>query len=369
MINLRFFFTAGLLTGAILAMPLNRAVAQDGKGAVFVMTNAASNNQINAYIRRADGSLESSASFATGGNGSGGTVDPLHSQGSLTLSADHRLLFAVNAGSGTVSSFAVDGASLTLIDTEATGGSSPISVTQVGDLVYVLNSGGNGSVSGFQIIGNGHLRPIKDSTRNLSGTVPRPTDVALSPSREFLVVAESATNMIDVFRVYPNGTLSDVVANPSASATPFDVAFTRSGALIVDGTSNAIYSYHIERNQSLRTITDALPTDGLASCWSVILPNGRFVYTDNAGTSNQSGFAIGANGSLTPLGNTIVSSNPDNSGNLDIAVSSDGRFLYTLNAATGSIGVFSVQRDGGLVDLDQVDGLPASAGLNGIAAY
>jgi 6-phosphogluconolactonase len=89
MINLRFFFTAGLLTGAILAMPLNRAVAQDGKGAVFVMTNAASNNQINAYIRRADGSLESSASFATGGNGSGGTVDPLHSQGSLTLSADH----------------------------------------------------------------------------------------------------------------------------------------------------------------------------------------------------------------------------------------------------------------------------------------
>ena len=148
-----------------------------------------------------------------------------------------------------------------------------------------------------------------------------------------------------------------------------DVAFTPSGALIVDGTSNTIHSYHIERNQSLQTITDALPTEGLASCWSVISPNGRLVYTDNAGTSNQSGFAIGANGSLTPLGNTIVSSNPDNSGNLDIAVSSDGRFLYTLNAATGSIGVFSVQRDGGLVDLDQVDGLPASAGLNGIAAY
>jgi len=369
MINLRFFFTAGLLAGAVLAMPLSRAAAQDGQGAVFVMTNAASNNQINAYIRRADGSLESSGSFATGGNGSGGTVDPLHSQGSLTLSADHRLLFAVNAGSGTISSFAVDGASLTLLDTEATGGSSPVSITQVGDLVYVLNSGGNGSVSGFQVIGNGHLRPIKDSTRTLSRTASTPTDVALSPNRQFLAVAESATNMIDVFRVYPNGTLSDVVANPSASATPFDVAFTPSGALIVDGTSNTIYSYQIEQNQSLKTITGALPTEGLASCWNVILPNGRFVYTDNAGTSNQSGFAIGANGSLAPLGNTIVSSNPDNSGNLDIAVSSDGRFLYTLNAATGSIGVFSVQRDGEVVDLDQVDGLPAAAGLNGIAAY
>ena len=369
MINLRFFFTAGLLAGAVIAMPLSRATAQDGQGAVFVMTNAAANDQINAYIRRADGSLESSSSFATGGHGSGGTIDPLHSQGSLTLSADHRLLFAVNAGSGTVSSFAVDGASLTLLDTEATGGSSPISVTQVGDLVYVLNSGGNGSVSGFQIIGNGHLRPIKDSTRNLSGTATAPTDIALSPDRQFLAVAESATNVIDVLRVYRNGTLSDFVANPSASDKPFDVAFTPSGALIVDGTSNTIYSYQIEQNQSLKTITGALPTEGLASCWSVILPNGRFVYTDNAGTSNQSGFTIGANGSLTPLGNTIVSSNPDNSGNLDIAVSSNGRFLYTLNAATGSIGVFSVQRDGRVVDRDQVDGLPASAGLNGIAAY
>jgi 6-phosphogluconolactonase len=369
MFNLRFFLTAGMLAGAVLAMPLSRAAAQDGQGAVFVMTNPASNNQINAYIRRADGSLESSGSFATGGNGSGGTLDPLHSQGSLTLSADHRLLFAVNAGSGTVSSFAVDGASLTLLDTEATGGSSPVSVTQAGDLVYVLNSGGNGNVSGFHILGNGHLRPIKDSTRNLSGTASSPTDVALSPNRQFLVVAENAAKMIDVFQVYPNGTLSDVVVNPSASDKPFDVAFTPSGALIVDGTSNTIYSYQIKGNQSLQTITGAVPTEGLASCWSVILPNGRFVYTDNAGTSNQSGFAIGINGSLTQLGNTIVSSNPDNSTNLDIAVSSDGRFLYTLNAATGSIGMFSVQSDGGIVNFGQFDGLPASAGLNGIAAY
>jgi hypothetical protein len=51
------------------------------------MTNAASNNQIE-YTRLADGSLGFSGSFATGGNGSGGTIDPLSSQGSLTLSAD-----------------------------------------------------------------------------------------------------------------------------------------------------------------------------------------------------------------------------------------------------------------------------------------
>ncbi|HWG19266.1 MAG TPA: hypothetical protein VG225_01970 [Terracidiphilus sp.] len=43
--------------------------------------------------------------------------------------------------------------------------------------------------------------------------------------------------------------------------------------------------------------------------------------------------------------------------------------MYTLNAATGTIGTFSVQDDGGLVNLGQQDGLPASAGINGIAAY
>jgi len=56
MFNLRFFLTAGMLAGAVLAMPLSRAAAQDGQGAVFVMTNDASNNQINAYIRRAGSS-------------------------------------------------------------------------------------------------------------------------------------------------------------------------------------------------------------------------------------------------------------------------------------------------------------------------
>lgn len=36
---------------------------------------------------------------------------------------------------------------------------------------------------------------------------------------------------------------------------------------------------------------------------------------------------------------------------------------------TGAIGIFAVHDDGGLVSLGQQDGLSASAGINGIAAY
>jgi 6-phosphogluconolactonase (cycloisomerase 2 family) len=101
----------------------------------------------------------------------------------------------------------------------------------------------------------------------------------------------------------------------------------------------------------------------------VILPNGRAVYTANAGTSNLSGFTISHNGALTAIGATIAGTNPAGSANLDTAVSANGKFVYTLNAGTGAVGEFAVESDGGLTHVGEVDGLPASAGLNGIAAY
>ena len=367
--NLRLTLALFMFVAAVVALTPSHAAAQDDNGAVFVMTNAASNNQINAYTRREDGSLVFSASFATGGNGSGGTIDPLHSQGSLTLSADHRLLFAVNAGSGTVSSFAVLGARLSLLDTVPSGGSLPTSVTQVGYLVYVLNAGGNGSVSGFRLVGNGRLVPIPNSTRYLSGSTSAPTDVVLSPKAQFLIVTESATNKIDVFHVFPNGTLSSPVVADSAGATPFAAVFAPSGALIVGNASNTISSYQLDLNGSLHTVSNALPTNGNATCWDVIGRFGRSVYTSNAGNSTLSGFDIARNGALTPIGDTVVGQNPTGSSNIDIAASQDRNYLYTLNAGTGAIGIFSLQNGGALVNLGQQDGLPASAGINGIAAY
>src|SRR6202021_3539269 len=72
-------------------------------GAVFVMTNNVDKNEVIAYRRASDGTLQEGARFATGGRGSSGNNDPLESQGSLTLSQDHSLLFAVNAASGSAS--------------------------------------------------------------------------------------------------------------------------------------------------------------------------------------------------------------------------------------------------------------------------
>src|SRR5260370_25969117 len=120
---------------------LSRAQNADtnSAGGVFVMTNNVDKNEVMAYRRASDGTLQESGRFATGGRGSGGNNDPLESQGSLTLSQDHSLLFAVNAGSGSVSVFSVHGSRLSLADKGISGGSAHNSVAQHGNLVYVAN--------------------------------------------------------------------------------------------------------------------------------------------------------------------------------------------------------------------------------------
>jgi 6-phosphogluconolactonase (cycloisomerase 2 family) len=366
--SLKLAFVLCLLAGGAFVLGPQVLQAEENHGAVFVMTNASTVNQVIAYSRQEDGSLQKTGEFSTGGNGSGGTIDPLHSQGSLALSADHRLLFAVNASSGTVSTFAVEGSNLGLVDVVPSGGSSPTALTQIGNLLYVLNAGGNGNVTGFRVNPHGRLQRIENSTRNLSGPSTSPTSLTFSPNGQFLIVTENGANNIDVFRVRSNGTLSDVVANPVPGAQPFAALFAPNGALIVAGTANTISSFNVEWNQTIQTIT-TLPTDGMASCWEVITPGGQAVYAINAGTSNLSGFNVARNGSLVPIGATIVGSNPSGSTNLDTAISENGKFVYTLNAGTGTIGVFAIQSDGSLLSDGQIDGLAASSGLNGLAAY
>src|ERR1700680_841054 len=93
----------------------------DEAGAVFVMTNGVDKNEIIAFRRNDDGSLQETRTFSTDGRGSGGNVDPLGSQGSLVLSRDHLHLFAVNAGSGELSVFRVQGDLLSLEDKVISG--------------------------------------------------------------------------------------------------------------------------------------------------------------------------------------------------------------------------------------------------------
>jgi len=364
-------------TAAVVAFPgfASAQSAESGFGhAVFVMTNDADSNHVLAYPRAEDGTLLSAHTFKTGGRGSGGTVDPLSSQGSLTLSTNGAWLFAVNAGSGTLSVFRVAGSSLDLSDQVPTGGSEPNAVAEHGGLVYVLNTAGTSGVSGFWLR-DGKLSPIAGSRKFLSGNNIGSSSLAFSPDGKFLTVIERTTNFIDVFSVQPDGTLSAIKENPSAGPGAFGLLFAPNDTAIVSETgssapnSSAISSYKVNSDHTLTVVSASVPTLGAANCWNTVTPDGQFVYASNSASSSIAGFRIGASGALAPLPGTVVGLNPSGSTNLDLAITADGRFLYSINAAGGSIGAFAIDRTTGtLTNLGAIGGLPASVGFNGIAA-
>jgi 6-phosphogluconolactonase len=343
---------------------------------VYVMTNNASKNEVLAFERKDNGRFHSIGRYETGGRGSGGTTDPLESQGALSFNQDHSLLFAVNAGSGTVSSFFVAGNNLVLADQEPTVGAEPVSVAQGGGFVYVLNQGGFGGVTVFRVDAAGHLKRIPKSTTLLSATGAGAASVAGSPDGRFLAVTERLTNNIDTFRIFPDGTLSPITTTLSKNPGAFSAIFSQAGQLLVSETGPAtttntstFSSYGIHGNAAITPISSAVPTYATGNCWAALTPDGKRAYVSNSGSDSISGFNVAPSGALTPIGNTIVGTLPPGSHNVDIAVSADGKFVYTQNSDSGTIGVFSIQADGMLQEDESVSGLADQAGFNGLAAY
>jgi 6-phosphogluconolactonase len=344
--------------------------------AVFAMTNSVEGNQIIAYSRAANGSLIEGNHFVTGGRGSGGTTDPLGSQGSLTLSQDHSLLFAVNTGTGDLSVFRVNGANLQLVQVVPSGGSAPVAVAQHGSLVYVINFAGNSNVVGFNLDEDGHLVMIPNSIRYLSATNTGPSSLAFSPDGRFLLLTEKITNNIDVFSVRSDGTLSQPTITPDPIPGVFDVVFSPDGAALIvqtgaAGSQNAssVSSHLVQADGTLLSVTGSVPTQGTFACWIALTPNGQFAFASNTLSSSISGFAIGGSGTVTALPGTVVASLPTGSNNLDIAVSDDARFVYTMNTGAGTIGIFAVQPNGSLKVTGFASGLSAHSGFEGLAAF
>jgi len=348
---------------------------RDEAHAVFVMTNSARHNEILAYHRGSGGTLEQSGRFDTGGRGSGGTTDPLGSQGSLTLSQDRSLLFAVNAGSGDISVFRVKGDRLKLQDVVPSGGSAPVAIAQWDNLVYVLNVAGNSNVNGFRLNYAGELTPMHKSIRYLSTANSGAASLAFSPDGKFLLVTEKLTNNIDVFPVQTDGTLGPATITHDAVPGTFAVTFAPDGtALVVEtgpsgGTNASMISSFLVQSGGTLMALNSVPTLGAATCWHVVTPDGRFVYTANSASSSVSGYSIVGAGNLSPLGGTIVASLPAGTTDLDVAVSSDGKFLYTLNSGNGTIGIFRINQDGTLTATGVASDVLPGAGFNGIAAF
>jgi 6-phosphogluconolactonase len=342
------------------------ASGDDGaQKAVYALTNATDGNAVVVYSRSGDGSLTPAGSFPTGGAGSGAG---LGSQDAVIVSDEGRFLFAVNAGSNSVSSFRIRESGLELVDTASSGGSMPTSLSFHHGLLYVLNAAVPNNISGLTVSLGGELTPIAGSTRPLSADDTAPAQVGFSDDGDVVVVSERATNRLVTYTVGGNGLLSAPIVHTSAGPTPFGFAVTKRDTLFVSeaGAGGGASSYRIGRDGDLDPVSSNVMTGQRAACWAVATKNGRFGYVTNAGTGNISGFAIGRNGEstlLNPDGVTaLTGGNPT-----DAALSNNSRFLYVRVSALSQIAIFRVASDGSLQALLPLTGTPA--GLAGLAAH
>ncbi|MGW1211071.1 lactonase family protein [Streptomyces sp. NPDC002499] len=358
-----------LAAAALFAAPSASAAGAAGGSTVFVQTDDTTANTVVAYERAADGTLHQKGVHRTGGKGgvlAGTVVDHLASQGSLAYDRRHHLLYAVNAGSDTVTVFAVRGTDLRRVQEISSGGKFPVSVTFHGNQVYVANALGGGSVQGFVRTGERLVKvPAWHRELGLDAAASAVGQIAFTPDGSKLVVTTKASGQsIDVFPVGGYGSHGGPSAKPVVTslpgAVPFGFDFDSAGRIhVTEAGTNSVGTFVVGRDGKL-TAKGTVPTGQTATCWAVTA--GGYLYASNAASGTLSGYRVGPQGKLTALGNTAT-----DAGTVDAAASSDGRYLYVQTGAKGIVDEFRVNKNGSLTAIGSVV-VPGAIGGEGIVA-
>ena len=340
-------------------------------GHVFVLNDSTTGNTVYVYDRSSDGTLHTVGHYATGGVGgtlAGSVVDHAASQGALAYDRLDHLLYAVNAGSNTLTVFAVHGATLVRTQVINSGGDFPVSVTAAGNRVFVLDARNGGTVQGYARSGNvlgkvsGWHRALGLDATATPEFTHTPGQIAFTPDASKLVVTTKAnTNAVLVYDLARSGELSASPATTVLSgAVPFAVTFDRAGRVVLaEAGPSAVGVFRIGTNDQLAEVGSVASTGQAATCW--ISTDGRRFFASNAGSASITTVTEQA-GSPVAGGNTST-----DAGTVDSAATSDGANLYVQAGATGSVDEYSIAADGTLARLGSIV-VPDAAGGEGIAA-
>lgn len=333
--------------------------------AVFTMTNAPTGNDIIMFTRdEATGilKLHPGSPFATAGVGGDtaldpNTNDPLASQGPLIVSGS--CLLAVNAGSNTVSTFKILSDRIELVSVVGSGGEIPVSIASNGSgLVYVLNAGLAGSISGFNIDQETcAMSSINDSTVSLEQTplageiVPdapfflsSPIQIEFTPSGTQLIVVIKGIRgnpMVGgTINRYAVDGVTGLVSNPNVheigadALLPFGFDFDGAGNLLLvdvfgtgpfgEGESTLIL-FDVESTTTTRGDRVGLGTN--IGCWVQYNSVDGCAFTANTGPNSLSSVQV-QNGSLTLIETVAATVTAP----IEPRFSPDGRFMYTFSS-------------------------------------
>jgi 6-phosphogluconolactonase (cycloisomerase 2 family) len=189
--------------------------------------------------------------------------------------------------------------------------------------------------------------------------------VGFDPDGKALVVSNKEGNNFLVYSVENHGLPAVTpVTSVSNGQTPFGFVFDNwDRLLVVEAGSNAVSSYMIMPNDTLKVISGSVPNGQVAACW-IARNNRGDVFTANPGSGTISTYQLmGQSGQVSLINGTAgTGSTP-----LDLAVAGDGHFLYALDPSSGMIDMFQIKHNGSLTNLGTING-NLSIFAQGIAA-
>jgi 6-phosphogluconolactonase len=399
-----------LALAAVMVLAPSAATAAQAKakpkvtGAVYTETNA-NKNAVVAFAQYSDGSLKQAQTIATGGSGGhqaqpepGPCLPPpagigkcpnIDTQGELETGNGGKLLFAVNAGSNTITSFQVTPAGLVRAGVAKSNGLFPLSLTTHGHLLYVLNANSM-SIAGFTFNAAGHLTPIKLSIKQLNqNKVPGLSrQIAFDNTGKWLVVTKfgnpfatggpNPMGSIDTFKVGATGATGAPITSDATVPLPFSINFDSGNHLILTEVGNPantgfVDSFRLLPNGHVVALQPPVTSGGDAPCWGVITKKGYY-YVTNADAFGPNGATVAifklSGGHLTFQGTT-----PQIHETLktDEALSKDQKYLYVLaptsnrQAGGSHIDEYKILPNGGLKLIGQTPKTLAK-GVSGLAS-
>jgi hypothetical protein len=362
-------------------------------GSAYTQTNDPAKNQLIVFDRLSDGTLKQVQTVNTGGLG-GQQLQPgctpdcpiLDTQGEIASVPTEHLVFAVNAGSDTISSFLVTPFGVFLIDRISSGGDFPNSLTVHGNTLYVQNSN-SGTIKGFKFGPLGFMVAIPGSTQSLIGNPPPESGVnarqiGFDNTGRVLTVSVLGSSLINTFKVDAFGRAGPATVPPASSQTPlpFGFAFDPKNRLVMSEVAalpgtGFTSTYNLNTGNATLTPIDSKSSNGQAPCWVVVTNNGKYAFVVNTGGGAPSTIAryrINNDGTLT---NLAPNTGPNGAefARTDEDLSRDSKFLYVLNPSifagnTSKIDEYAVGSDGSLTLIGATDAnLPP--GISGLIVH
>jgi 6-phosphogluconolactonase (cycloisomerase 2 family) len=311
--------------------------------------------------------LVSGSPFLTGGNGGGNDVNAEN----ITTATQGKasFLYAANNGSSTISAFAIDPKTGTLVPVpgspfqvgpNTSGSTMSLTASPNGQFLFQVDESST-FIRTFNIAANG---AITEAAGSPFDTGAEPEGLKVTANGNFLLVGLRSLDALGVYSIDGNGALSPVPGSPfltNGPAVAMDSTCGNNRVFVSSAGSSLIDAFDMAADGSLTPVAGSpFPSGGTSTINALTLtPSNQDLLTSDVFNAEVSSLAVGTDGSLQPVaGSPFAATDWVDS----IATTRSGKFVYTSLFTRAQVDGWMIMTDG---TLHPIPGRPFSTGQAG----